>query len=83
MPSDTSLGLLQTLDTYEDEGHGHNYLTLQELCEKYAELTLETGNEARELQSTLSELIYTMITKEPAVSVEDKRIVFWFTDYKV
>jgi hypothetical protein len=80
MPDDVSSEVQAVSQTWEGDGFGHNYLTLQELTEKYVELLEDPRALAQTLQKPLGEVIYTMSSDMHQVnSPEDRRIVFWFS----
>lgn len=79
MPDDVSPEVHAVSQAWEGDGFGHNYLTLQELTEKYAELSADPRPLARELRQPLGDVIYTMSSDaHQEASPEDRRIVFWF-----
>lgn len=79
VPDDVSTEVRAVSQTWEGDGFGHSYLTLQELTEKYVELLADPRELAQTLQKPLGEVIYTMSSDMHQVSSpEDRRIVFWF-----
>jgi hypothetical protein len=78
-PEDASPELQALRETWNTEGFGDNYLTVQELMEKYIELGTDHRPEAQVLKLRLADLIYTLTaTLKKATPADERRVVFWF-----
>jgi len=79
LPDDASPQIRALSMEWEDEAFGHNFLTLQELSEKYAQLMVDPRQMARPVEYSLAEMLYALtMTAAPSVKAEDRRVVFWF-----
>lgn len=76
LPEDLSLEVQEDINTWSDDGHSHNWLTLRELKEKATELLLVDSHDAKELLGYLMELIASIPNKTE--DPDATRIVFFF-----
>lgn len=79
MPEDASPEVQIIGQEWAAEAYGHNYLTLQELIEKYTQVTSDPRRQARLIEHSLAEMLYALTLNTPSsASPEDRRVVFWF-----
>ena len=75
-PTDASAEVTAMFKQMDGDGHGHNYLTFQEIREKLAELTIRSDADSREWGISLASWMESMGPSD--ADPEHRRVVFWF-----